>query len=161
MNQTVENIIRQCNSKTRIDLVKKIDNSEDLFSLIENYNWDDGFELPFVVVSHDKCDLGLALMLFWEFDEPKFYYENPKSKWLFSDYEDEKEIEFKINFCNILIEGIKNNQFKKGPNAFDTGFFGEDLYPENDRKSKIRKMKTKRALEEYEEAFLKPCLIEN
>lgn len=160
MNPTVERIINQCNSKERFECVEKLDIEIDLYSLMENYNWDDGFEIPYTVVTHKKCDLGLALMLFWEFDEPQLYYENPKSEWLYSRYEKESEIKFKIEFCEQLINGIRNGNFKKGANEYDTGFFGEHLYFGDERKTKIRKLKTKKALEKYEEIFLKPCLVE-
>ena len=67
---------------------------------MENYNWDDGFETPYTVVTHKKCDLGLALMLFWEFDEPQLYYENPTSEWLYSRYEMRVRLNLKQNFVN-------------------------------------------------------------
>ena len=106
MNENIKNIIYKHNSEERVDLVKKLSKSIDLFALMEQYNWDDGFEIPYTVVSHEKCDLGLALMLFWEIDEPGIYYENPESEFLFNKYEDPKEIDFKIKFCKTLIEGI-------------------------------------------------------
>ncbi|MCX4030236.1 DUF4274 domain-containing protein [Endozoicomonas sp. SM1973] len=85
-----------------------------LFEFIENYNWDDGFELPQAIVHHPSCDLALALEMFWlsesfnwlEFDEP----EDSERKW----YE----------FSRKLLEKILDGDYKLGGNRF----IGVDKY---------------------------------
>ena len=32
---------------------------------LENYNWDDGFEVPYQLLSDENCDLALALEIFY------------------------------------------------------------------------------------------------
>lgn len=38
---------------------------EELKDQLANYNWDDGFYLPQKIVSDEKCDLALALEVFY------------------------------------------------------------------------------------------------
>lgn len=160
MSPRVEEILNNCNSEKRIELVNQLDNATDLFDLITNYNWGDGFELPLAVMQHKECDLGIALMLFWENDYPQLYYFDPKSEFLTTNYESDEEIEYKIAFCKTVVEGIRSGNFKKGPNEYDTGCFGEHLHPADSRKAKIRKGNTKFKLQEFEEPFLRPYFVE-
>ena len=43
-------------------------------------------------------------------------------------------------------------------NVYDTGFFGENLHSANEKKAKIRQIKTKKALNTFEKVFLIPCI---
>lgn len=49
-----ENVINQINS---------ISDSELLHVIAGNYNWDNGFEIPYSIVNNENCDLGTALMM--------------------------------------------------------------------------------------------------
>ena len=33
-----------------------------------NYNWDNGFEIPYNIINNKNCDLGTALMIFYDAD---------------------------------------------------------------------------------------------
>lgn len=50
-----------------------------LADMMEEYNWDDGFELPYNIAMHKNCDLALALKIFYDgegylkFFDRKFY----------------------------------------------------------------------------------------
>ncbi len=60
-----------------VALVQSIDSSDDLYELLDHYNWDDGFQIPEAIARHPKCDLAIAQKLFWlaasdHFLEPGF-----------------------------------------------------------------------------------------
>lgn len=50
-----------------------------LADIMEEYNWDDGFELPYSIAMHKNCDLAIALKIFYDgegylkFFDKKFY----------------------------------------------------------------------------------------
>lgn len=51
--------------------LKVISNIEDAFVLHEialNYNWDDGATVPTLIIDNDYCDLGTALLIFFDAD---------------------------------------------------------------------------------------------
>ncbi|UJF25223.1 DUF4274 domain-containing protein [Suttonella sp. R2A3] len=160
--QAIDNILNRCPNEKRIALVKALDNPADLFTLLCQYNWDDGFELPYAVVTHEQCDLGLALMLFWEEAIVQLYYFNPDKYWLNTSASNHEGRLYELNFCKVIVDGIRTQAFKKAVNEYDTGFYGEHLHPENERKAKIRAYKTRIALRrgEFEPVFLQPCFIE-
>lgn len=157
MSDIIDQIIYQEEHEARrLDLTRSINDVNLLRQLVENYNWDDGFAIPVEVVKHPLCDLGLALLLFWEYDTPRMYYQDPVS--IINEYDSEEEKQHKISFCEILISGIRNGTYKAGVIKYDTGFFGEGLYPGDERKQRIREIKTKKAREQYEEVFMRPVL---
>ena len=45
-----------------------LDNSTDaieLFCFLDNYNWGDGFEIPYYILKHAKCELAIAMKIFY------------------------------------------------------------------------------------------------
>lgn len=38
---------------------------KEMQQMIHNYNWDDGFEVPMQILADEKCDLALALEIFY------------------------------------------------------------------------------------------------
>lgn len=56
------------NKKDTIDDIKSITDSELLHVIAGNYNWDNGFEIPYNIIKNKNCDLGTALMIFYDAD---------------------------------------------------------------------------------------------
>lgn len=46
------------------NLLKEETSSEELHLFMEDYNWDDGIEIPYFVMLHPNCELATALMIF-------------------------------------------------------------------------------------------------
>jgi hypothetical protein len=98
-----------------IDVVKKeierIDNSILLHIFSSNYNWNNGFDIPNIIVNNKCCDLGTALLLFYSADgyrmleDEQGFISSKLTKWK----------EFLIN----LYDKITNNQFKLKNIAFN------------------------------------------
>lgn len=73
------------NKKDTIDEIKSITDSELLHIIAGNYNWDNGFEIPYNIINNKNCDLGTALMIFYDADgyralENKEELKNPNLK---------------------------------------------------------------------------------
>lgn len=48
--------------------LKLLDKSDLLHIIAANYNWDNGFEVPEIIIDNKQCDFGTALMLFYRAD---------------------------------------------------------------------------------------------
>ena len=89
------------NKKDTIDEIKSITDSELLHIIAGNYNWDNGFESPYNIINNKNCDLGTALMIFYDADgyralENKEELKNPNLKeW--------------VNFISEIEQQIINN----------------------------------------------------
>jgi hypothetical protein len=49
----------------RIDVVNGVTTPEDLALILDEYNWDDGFEIPTAIALHPNADLAVAIKLYW------------------------------------------------------------------------------------------------
>lgn len=58
-----------------VKLVQSIDAEEELFVLLDNYNWDNGFEVPEAIINHPNCTLSLALLAFYRADGLRYLFE--------------------------------------------------------------------------------------
>ncbi|MBC6310564.1 DUF4274 domain-containing protein [Listeria sp. FSL L7-1582] len=45
--------------------VASIEDSEMLYVLVANYNWDNGFSIPKAIIANDNCDMSTGLMMFY------------------------------------------------------------------------------------------------
>lgn len=103
-NEYVYKLLYSENKKDIIDEIKGITDSELLHIIAGNYNWDNGFEIPYNIINNKNCDLGTALMIFYDADgyrvlENREKLKNPNLK------------EWAI-FISEIEEQILNNQFK-------------------------------------------------
>jgi hypothetical protein len=48
--------------------IERIEDPKFLHELSINYNWDNGFLIPSLIVENENCDLGTALLLFYHSD---------------------------------------------------------------------------------------------
>jgi hypothetical protein len=56
--------------------INEMNDSIALHIIADNYNWDDGFEIPKLIIENKNCDLGTALMIFYNADGYSFLNEN-------------------------------------------------------------------------------------
>lgn len=72
MNTKDKNSIYQMlyekSSEEVLDELYTIDNNEVLNIFMYNYNWDNGFEIPKLILQKKECDLSTALMIFYSAD---------------------------------------------------------------------------------------------
>ena len=58
-----------------VELVKSINSEDELFVLLDNYNWNNGFEVPEVIINHPNCTLPVALLAFHRADGIQYLLE--------------------------------------------------------------------------------------
>lgn len=134
-----------------------------LWALFSDYNWDDGYSLPLAVVRHPRCDRALALRLFWELDDTARIHLSDEDNALGEHYGPTKryqpeEFERLVAYATTLVDGIRRGAYPEGANTFDTGFMESNAPELSESKRKLRALRTKRALAEYDEAFLRPAM---
>lgn len=82
--------------------------SKSLNDFIEEYNWDDGFEVPYYVMNHVNCDLGTALKMFYLSEGLEIlddgFYDFFNKKW--------------VCFVELLYLKIKNHEYKIMDNSY-------------------------------------------
>ena len=94
-----------------VELVKSINSEDELFVLLDNYNWDNGFEIPEAIINHPNCTLPVALLAFHRADgiqyllEGKAIFANRLSK----SWED---------FIKEVYDKILKKQYPKGSISF-------------------------------------------
>lgn len=86
--------------------------AEQLHACLEQYNWDDGFSVPYLIVCHPNCALATAVDAFW-LSEGDSYFEDGFMEEEVSPYQkDWKE------FVIFITERILQNHY----NAAGLGF---------------------------------------
>ncbi len=68
MKSIVEKMIYENSIQEVIKQLKDIREPEILYLYMFNYNWDNGFEIPQIIINKDTCDLSTALMIFYNAD---------------------------------------------------------------------------------------------
>lgn len=58
-----------------VTFLKQLQTEEELFVLLDNFNWDNRFEVPKAVLNHAKCSLSVALLAFYRVDGIRYLLE--------------------------------------------------------------------------------------
>lgn len=72
-----------------------------LDGFVDNYNWDDGLEVPYLILNHPKCELGTAL---------KIFYLSEGSGMLDEDYQD-YELGHWVEFVEYTFKRIVDGNY--------------------------------------------------
>lgn len=139
MNVIDENFLKELiYNKSKDKVLEELENvksAEILHIYMNNYNWDNGFEIPRKVLLKSCCELSTALMIFYLADGERYL-------------EDKNEVinssmtEWSL-FIQNLYKQIKSGEFKEG-----NIYFKPPL-------SKVQIYKIKKLLKEDEEIFIK------
>jgi len=92
-----------------------------LYVYAYNYNWDDGYDIPQTILDHEKCDLSIALLIFYRADGLRYLTEKSEntnsSKWhsfvknlydsILSGKYQKGEIEFKVPLTKVQLYKLK------------------------------------------------------
>ncbi|WP_051542219.1 DUF4274 domain-containing protein [Clostridium lundense] len=96
--------------------------SIELHDFLENYNWDDGFEIPYYIINHKNCELATALNAFYlaegldifdddfedSFDENWIYFIKYLYKKIVYDKYLVKTISYKIPLTDIYKKELED-----------------------------------------------------
>lgn len=50
------------------DTISRMEDQEVIYVFTYNYNWDNGFEIPKLILANKKCNLSTALLMFYRAD---------------------------------------------------------------------------------------------
>lgn len=77
------------NDEDKSNLERKISDINDtimLHIIADNYNWDDGFSVPKMIIENKYCDFGTALMIFYDADGYTFLNKNNEPSESFNEW---------------------------------------------------------------------------
>ena len=125
--EEIHDLLYSENKNDTIQKIEQIGDKEKLHIIAYNYNWNNGFEIPLSILKNKNCDMGTALMLFFNADgirvleDIKQVKESELKEWskfildLFNKINQEEfksdEIKFKPDLSKVQIFKIK----KKNP----------------------------------------------
>ena len=94
-----------------VELVKSINSEDELFVLLDNYNWYNGFEVPEVIITHPNCTLPVALLAFHRADGIQYLLDGEAifANCLSKSWED---------FIKEVYDKILKKQYPKGSLSF-------------------------------------------
>lgn len=117
------------------DEVKRIifqtEDQEILYVYAYNYNWDNGFDIPQTVLDNEKCDLSIALLIFYRADGLSYL----------ADKSDNVNLPQWSSFIKKLYNSILAGKYQRGKIEFKVPL------------SKIQLFKLKKAITEAENIF--------
>lgn len=104
--ERAEFLLRDCP-----ELLEEETSGEELHQYMEEYNWDDGLEVPYFIMQHPNCELATALLMFW-LAEGDYIFEDDFEEMDFID-----EVEFKY-FLRMLHDRIVRGVYKVGTQSY-------------------------------------------
>lgn len=105
-----------------------------LDKILDNYNWDDGFELPLEIIHHQNCELATALKAFYLAEGDLYLQDKNIVNYKQKEWHD---------FLSCLYERITSDCYRKKLVTFKVPL------------SKVQKYKLLKALPNTPEIFLK------
>ena len=133
--QPIADILYADSNAKAVTFLKQLQTEEELFVLLDNFNWDNGFEVPKAVLSHSKCSLSVSLLAFYRADGIRYLLEGEAA------FENSLSEEWE-GFLKDVYTSILRGQFPSGTISFQ---------PEI---TKIQKFKLKKLRPEIDEVFL-------
>ena len=133
--QQISDILYAESNAKAVASLEQLQTEDELFVLLDNFNWNNGFEVPKAVLNHSKCSLSVALLAFYRADGIRYLLEGEAA--FANSLSKEWECFVKDVYTKIL-----RGQFPSGAISFQ---------PEI---TKIQKFKLKKLKPEIDERFL-------
>ena len=93
-------------------------NTISLYTLADEYNWDDGFKVPQEILDNEQCDLSTALLIFYRADGFSYLqnrtYDAQLPQW--------------SDFIKRLYDAILAGKYPKGKNEFKVPLTKVQIY---------------------------------
>lgn len=64
----IEKILYSEYDRATMEVIRVMDDAFVLHEIALNYNWDDGATVPTLIIDNEYCDLGTALLIFFDAD---------------------------------------------------------------------------------------------
>ena len=108
------------------------EDQETLYVYVYNYNWDNGFDIPQLVLDNEKCDLSIALLIFYRADGLSYL----------ADKSDNVSLPQWSSFIKRLYDSIIMGKYQRGEIEFKVPL------------SKVELFKLKKIITEEEKPFI-------
>ncbi|MBD5512703.1 MAG: DUF4274 domain-containing protein [Lachnospiraceae bacterium] len=136
----VTSLLYDCTNDEVQVIISQTEDPEVLYMYAYNYNWDNGFEIPQSILDHNKCNLSIALLIFYRADGASYLlnksYSERLPQWssfikkLYETIIDEKyqkvEIEFKAPLSKVELYKLKKI-LSEQENVFIENIEGKNL----------------------------------
>ncbi|MEK5340598.1 DUF4274 domain-containing protein [Heyndrickxia coagulans] len=109
----LEKLLYKTDKSCVISQLANINNSLLLHYFAANYNWNNGFDIPTVILENENCDLGTGLLMFYFADGYRML-ENP------DEFSSSSLKEWKA-FLNKIYNKLINFEFKYQNISFNPG----------------------------------------
>ena len=73
--QQISDILYAESNAKAVASLEQLQTEDELFVLLDNFNWNNGFEVPKAVLTHSKCSLSVALLAFYRADGIRYLLE--------------------------------------------------------------------------------------
>lgn len=108
------------------------EDQETLYVYAYNYNWDNGFDIPQLVLDNEKCDLSIALLIFYRADGLSYL----------ADKSDNVSLPQWSSFIKRLYDSIIMGKYQRGEIEFKVPL------------TKVELFKLKKIITEEEKPFI-------
>lgn len=99
-------------------IISQTEDQEILYIYIYNYNWDNGFDIPQTVLDNKKCDLSIALLIFYRADGLSYL----------EDKTDNANLPQWYSFIKRLYDSILRGEYQRGEIEFKVPLSKVQLY---------------------------------
>lgn len=113
-------------------IISQTEDQEILYIYTYNHNWDNGFDIPQTVLDNEKCDLSIALLVFYKADGLSYL----------ADKSDNINLPQWSFFIKRLYDSILMGKYQKGKIEFKVPV------------SKVQLFKLKKVITEAENIFI-------
>ena len=120
-------------------IVSQIEDQEVLYVYTYNYNWDNGFEIPQLILNNDKCDLSIALLIFYRADGISYLFNKSNNE----------RLPHWSSFIKTVYDSILDGKYQSGGVEFKVPL------------SKVQLFKLKKLLTEKENIFVENIVGKN
>jgi len=109
---------------TSVQQVAAVDTSKELRLAAIAHNWDDGLDIPLAIAEHPRCDLAVALELFWLAEAIGWYTHDVPS----DDFNQEW-----VAFCALVTGRILAGHYQRGSASFKSPLGAAQLHKYRNR----------------------------
>lgn len=127
----VKSLLYDADNDEAKKVIFQTEDQEVLYVFAYNYNWDNGFYIPQTVLDNAKCDLSIALLIFYRADGLSYL----------EDKSDNANLPQWSSFIKKLYDSILTGKYQRGEIEFKVPL------------SKIQLFKLKKVISEEENIF--------
>lgn len=129
----IKSLLYDNTKEEALKIISQIEDQEVLYMYAYHYNWDNGFEIPQMILDNNKCNLSIALLLYYRADGIHYLLDKSCNKELSQWY----------TFIKKLYDSILDGKYQSGEIEFKVPL------------SKVQLFKLKKKLTQQEGIFVK------